>query len=215
MVRIRFNDDGVDLIDLTPEAIGAVTPEQLAQTQAQVYVDFEDFINVTIQNAIGNALRSGVQFILGGDAGGDLYFRSASGPLARLGIGSNGQALVVSSGLPAWGNISSLSWSVLTGTSQAAVVNSGYIVNAASLCTITLPATAAVGSILEVAGMGAGGWRVGQAAGQQIFFGSVSNTSGTGGQLNSTHQRDCIRLVCITQDTTWQVVSSVGNIDVI
>lgn len=170
---------------------------------------------MTIQNAIGNALRSGIQFILGSDAAGDIYFRSASGPLARLGIGSNGQALVVSSGLPAWANVAALTWSIVTGTAQAAQINSGYIANAASLLTITLPATAPVGSVIEVVGVGAGGWRVAQGAGQQVVFGSISNTSGTGGQLNSTHQRDCIRLVCITQDTTWQVVSSVGNIDVI
>lgn len=215
MVRIRFTDSGAELYDLTPEAIGAVTPEQLAESRAQIYVDFNEFIEMTIQNAIGNALRSGVQFILGSDAPGDLYFRSASGPLARLGIGSNGQALVVSSGLPSWANVASLSWSVITGTSQAAQINSGYVVNSATLSTITLPATAAVGSLLEVVGVGAGGWRVAQGAGQQIIFGSISNTAGTGGQLNSTHQRDCIRLVNIVPDTTWQVVSSVGNIDVI
>jgi hypothetical protein len=169
---------------------------------------------LAIQNAIGNALRNGIQFILGNDAPGDTYFRSASGPLARLGIGANGQVLVVNQGLPAWANQSALNWSIIT-ANQAGVINSGYIVNAAALATITLPAAAAVGSILEVVGMGAGGWRLAQAAGQQVIFGNLANTAGAGGQLNSTHQRDAIRLVNIIQDTTWQVVSSVGNIDVI
>lgn len=169
---------------------------------------------MAIQNAIGNILRAGVQFILGSDAPGDIYFRSASGPVARLGIGSNGQALVVNSGLPAWANVSSLNWSVVTGTTQSAAINTGYIINSASLCTVTLPVTAPVGSILEIAGVGAGGWRLGQGASQQVVFGSLSNTSGVGGQLNSTHQRDCIRLVCITADTTWQVIGSIGNIDI-
>jgi hypothetical protein len=155
-----------------------------------------------------------VQFILGSDAPGDTYFRSASGPLARLGIGSNGQVLVVNQGLPAWANQSALNWSVIT-ANQAAAINTGYIVNAAALATITLPAAAAVGSLLEIVGVGSGGWRLAQAAGQQVVFGNISNTAGSGGQLNSTHQRDAIRLVCIVQDTTWQVVSSVGNIDVI
>lgn len=170
---------------------------------------------MAIQNAIGNALRSGIQFILGSDAPGDLYFRSASGPLARLGIGSNGQILVVNQGLPGWANQSALNWSVVTGTTQAAAVNTGYIVNAAALSTITLPAAAAVGSLLEIVGVGAGGWRLGQAANQQVVFGNIANTLGAGGQLNSTHQRDSIRLVCLAADTTWQVISSVGNIDVI
>lgn len=170
---------------------------------------------MTIQNAIGNALRSGIQFILGSDAPGDIYFRSASGPLARLGIGSNGQVLVVSTGLPAWANQTVLNWATITGTTAQAAINTGYIVNASALATITLPATAAVGSLLEIVGVGAGGWRLAQAANQQVVFGNLTNTAGAAGQLNSTHQRDCIRLVCITQDTTWQVVGSVGNIDVI
>jgi hypothetical protein len=41
--------------------------------------------------------------VLGSDATGDIYYRSSGGVLARLPIGStNGQVLVVSSGLPAW-----------------------------------------------------------------------------------------------------------------
>lgn len=169
---------------------------------------------MAIQNAIGNILRSGIQFVLGGDATGDLYYRAAGGPVARLGVGTNGQQLVVSGGLPAWADRSALNWSVIT-ANQAASINSGYIVNAAALATISLPTTAAVGSALEIVGVGAGGWRLGQAAGQQAIFGNIANTLGTGGQLNSTHQRDCIRLVCVVADTTWQVISSIGNIDVI
>lgn len=214
LAKVRINNlSPADLTLTGAEPIGAeirannYTDEQLAQ----IYED----LDMAIQNAIGNAFRAGVQFILGSDAPGDIYFRSASGPLARLGIGSNGQALVVNAGLPAWGNQSALNWSLVTGTSQAGVINSGYIVNSATLATITLPATAAVGSILEIVGVGAGGWRLAQAAGQQVVFGNLSNTAGTAGQLNSTHQRDALRLVCITQDTTWQVISSIGNIDVI
>lgn len=201
------------LASLGAEPIGA-------ETRAKTYTDEEilqiqEELNMAIANAIGNAFKAGVQFVLGSDAPGDIYFRSASGPLARLGIGSNGQALVVNSGLPAWANQTTLSWATVTATSQAAAINTGYIINAATLCTVTLPTTAAVGSLLEIVGVGAGGWRLGQGASQQVVFGNISNTSGAGGQLNSTHQRDAIRLVCITADTTWQVISSIGNIDVI
>lgn len=192
------------------EAVTPLVTQQLTDQLVTLLLTDE----MAIQNAIGNILRSGIQFVLGSDATGDLYFRSAPGPLVRLPIGTNGQQLVVTSGLPAWADRSALNWSVIT-ANQAAAINSGYIVNAAALATITLPATAAVGSTLEVIGVGAGGWRLGQAAGQQVIFGNISNTLGTGGQLNSTHQRDCIRLINIVADTTWQVVSSVGNIDVI
>ena len=39
---------------------------------------------------------------LGSDATGDIYYRNSSGMLTRLGIGSSGQVLSVSGGLPAW-----------------------------------------------------------------------------------------------------------------
>ena len=45
----------------------------------------------------------GVQFNLGSDATGDLYYRTSEGAIARLGIGSGTQFLGVSGGLPAWG----------------------------------------------------------------------------------------------------------------
>lgn len=37
---------------------------------------------------------------------GDIYYASAAATPARLGVGSNGQYLTVSSGLPAWGSVS-------------------------------------------------------------------------------------------------------------
>lgn len=43
------------------------------------------------------------RFTLGSDATGDMYYREAGGNMVRLGIGSNGQFLTVSGGLPAWG----------------------------------------------------------------------------------------------------------------
>lgn len=44
----------------------------------------------------------GVTITLGGDAAGDLYYRNSSGVLTRLSIGSNGQFLNISGGLPTW-----------------------------------------------------------------------------------------------------------------
>lgn len=67
----------------------------------------------------------------------------------------------------------------MTGTSQSASINNGYIANNASLVTITIPTTAVVGSIVRVAGSGAGGWKVAQNASEIIHFGSVNTTTGT------------------------------------
>jgi len=106
-------------------------------------------------------------------------------------------------------------WTDVTGTSQAAAVDKGYTANNAGLVTITLPATAAYGSIIEVAGQGAGGWLIAQNAGQLIHFGSAVSTTGVTGSIASTLQFDTIRLVCAVADTEFTVLSSVGNLDVL
>jgi hypothetical protein len=43
---------------------------------------------------------------LGSDATGDVYYRNASGNLARLGVGTNGQVLTLASGVPSWATVS-------------------------------------------------------------------------------------------------------------
>lgn len=110
-----------------------------------------------------------------------------------------------------------MSWTEVTGTSQSMSVQNGYIANNAALVTLTLPATAAIGDALRILGKGVGGWKIGINATQQILFGNLSSTVGTSGSLASTHQNNCIELICITSGTAtvWQVASSVGNITVV
>lgn len=111
---------------------------------------------------------------------------------------------------------SGMTWTVVTGTSQAGAVNNGYIANNAGLVTVTLPATSAVGDVIAVTGINnATGWKVAQNAGNQIFFGASSTTAGTGGSLASTATRDVVWLVCMTANATWNVVGAVGNITIV
>lgn len=107
-----------------------------------------------------------------------------------------------------------ITWNEVTGTSASMVVNNGYIANNAGLVTLTIPTTAAVGDSVRVTGKGAGGWRIAQNASEIIHFGIVSTTTGVGGRLDSTQQRDGVELVCVVADTEWNVISSIGNIDV-
>lgn len=109
---------------------------------------------------------------------------------------------------------SGIAFTEVTGTTQAAAINTGYIANNASLVTITLPGTAAIGSVVEIVGKGAGLWRLAQPAGLTIRFGNLSTTAGTGGWLQATQRYDSIRLVCTTANTEWTVVSVQGVIDV-
>jgi hypothetical protein len=102
-----------------------------------------------------------------------------------------------------------------TGASANLVVNKGVIANRGTLVTLTLPTTAEVGDTIEVAGKGAGLWKIAQNAGQTCHFGNSDTTTGVGGSLAATLQYDCIKLICITADTEFVVTHSVGNITVV
>lgn len=102
-----------------------------------------------------------------------------------------------------------LSWSTVAASTQAAAINSGYITNdGATLVTVTLPATAAVGSVVAVIGLASGGWTLAANTGQTIQFGSLATTSG--GSFSSTNQFDNVYVVCAVANTTWAVISSIS-----
>lgn len=110
------------------------------------------------------------------------------------------------------GGAGSLVWNDVSGTSQAAAVNNGYICSNASQTTVTLPATAAEGSVVAVQGKGAAGFIVAANTSQVIHFGSSASSSA--GSLTSTNQYDSVSLVCITANTLWAVTAAIGNITV-
>ena len=107
-----------------------------------------------------------------------------------------------------------LAWSAIT-ADQTAAINSGYLTNKATVLTLTLPTTAAVGSVIRVSGMNAGGWKIAQNASGVIHFGKTDTTTGTGGYISSTLTRDGVELVCCVANNEWNVVGSVGNITIV
>lgn len=98
---------------------------------------------------------------------------------------------------------SGIAWSGIAGTTQAAAVNSGYIVQNASQTTITLPATAAIGDVVSVRGLGAAGWILAANTGQTIKY--ITATTSSGGTLTSAEQYDTVDVTCIVANTTWVV----------
>lgn len=106
---------------------------------------------------------------------------------------------------------SGLTWSVITGTTQSANVNNGYITVNSSLTTIYSPGSPSMGDIVRIVGNGTGGWTFSLEPGVTAYFGNT-NTS-AGGSLSSTNTGDCIEVICISS-TVWRVMSSVGNITV-
>ncbi|UOF76952.1 hypothetical protein [Bacteriophage sp.] len=74
----------------------------------------------------GKTLGSNTAITLGSDADGDLYYRNSSGVLARLGVGSSGQILTVSGGLPSWASSSSFTGDFLTAASAVTSFNTEH-----------------------------------------------------------------------------------------
>lgn len=106
-----------------------------------------------------------------------------------------------------------IAWTEVTGATQAAAINNGYITNRGAAVTITLPDTAAVGSVLRIVGK-LGNWILAQNAGETIHFGNQDTTPGVGGSLTATDASDCVELLCTTANTDWTVMSSIGNLTV-
>lgn len=103
----------------------------------------------------------------------------------------------------------------VTTTSQAGDENFEYVCNNSSQVTVTLPTTIEEGAKIRLVGKGAGGWKLAQNAGQQIHYGSLSTTSGASGYLASDSQYDVVEVICITENTTFVVISGIGNIDIV
>lgn len=94
-------------------------------------------------------------------------------------------------------------WTRVAGTTQALANNQGFINTNAGLTTFTLPITAAVGTIIQIIGEGAGGWKIAQNAGQNIQVNNTSSTVGVLGYISSLNRYDLVTLTCRVANTTW------------
>ena len=114
--------------------------------------------------------------------------------------------------------LASFSWAVTTVNASLIAFN-GYIANKAGLLTMTLPATGAIGDIIEITNMNtAVGWRIAQNAGQYIRYGALVTTPGVGGYIETTALGDSLKIICVVAgaSTGWQAVTgSIGNLTVV
>lgn len=207
---------GVVLLATDAEAIAgadtakAIVPSSLSAKlgdQTQFGIAFGDGTNMPIQ---WTAAGTDGQLIIGATGAAPAFADlTSSGGTITITPGANTLNIDVASG----GGM--LQWTEVTGTSANMAVNNGYIANNAGLVTLTLPVTAVIGDIIRVTGKGTGGWSIAQNAGQTIFFGTSTTTTGVAGSLDSTEDRDTVELVCVTANDDWNVLSSVGNITVV
>lgn len=129
-------------------------------------------------------------------------------------VGSNNQVLKVVSGSPAWSTDSNTTYTGITGsttTTTTATANLSIdrltIANYTSgQLMATLPASAAVGSIIEVFGLSSGGFRITAPSGDNILYPDGTD-SGSAGYIKAT-QYTTVTLRCIVASTTWVVTKA-------
>ena len=100
--------------------------------------------------------------------------------------------------------VAGISWNNVSGTTQAAAVNNGYVCSNAGATTVTLPATAAIGAVVGIIAAGAGGFILTANSGQTIKFGT--STTATAGNLTSSNEYDSLWVICVVANTTWAVL---------
>jgi len=97
-------------------------------------------------------------------------------------------------------------------------VNTSYIVDAAGNTLMTLPTTCAVGDVISLTNKNATGtFRVRQTAGVTVYFDQLATTTGINGyvQVTNTGARASIQIVCVTANTDWNVLSSIGTFTIV
>jgi len=127
--------------------------------------------------------------------------------------GSSGQYLQTNgAGVTSWQTLAGgLTWTSNSSSPVSATAANGYIANLSTLLTYNLP-TPAVGSIIEIVGLGTGGWRAQCASTHTIRMGKT--VSATTGYIESTNQYDSVRIVGVSA-TQWQIISAIGTIDIV
>ncbi len=103
---------------------------------------------------------------------------------------------------------------IVTSSPASSITNSRVVANGASLVIIPLPTVQEEGDVFKVAGAGAGGWQISQAAGQKIYFGNMSTTTGASGYIASTDKLDNVTLEYTAELTAWVVSAVIGNLTV-
>lgn len=81
--------------------------------------------------------------------------------------------------------------------------------------TFTLPVSCPEGATISIEGFGGGGWAIAQRSGQRIIYGDIFSSEGAAGSIASLHENDVIKLRCLVTDSLFQVISSIGNLEII
>lgn len=150
------------------------------------------------------ALANDGELIIGSTAGAPAAATLTPGTGISIANGSNSITISATGG--------GFGVATVAGTSQAAAVNTMYILLNAGQTTVTLPGTCSVGDTVILVGSTAntGGWILDAPAGDTIIF-NGSTTSAGGTITSSALAGQTIEVVCDVQDTSWVVVDTVNT----
>lgn len=143
-----------------------------------------------------------------------ILYSSAANTVTGLATANNAVLVTDGSGVPSLNTSSQLLLSVDQTTSSITMTpNRAYIINnGASLVTLTLPAIAAIGTVIKIVGRSSGMWTIAQQVSQNIIIGAVSTTPGVAGSLSATNASDCVEIVNTNANMTWVVASHEGTL---
>jgi hypothetical protein len=177
--------------------------------QSQIEVNVGDVIIDNGDFWINGAKGTDGQVVIGSTAAGAEWstITSSSGTIAFT-PGSHTLDMNVTGG--------GITWNEATAATNM-VPDNAYItkISIPGVLGYTLPAVCPQGRILEITGYSVGMWSIAQGAGQTVHLGAVSTTPGAGGSISATSRYDSIRLVCVTANTEFNMLSSVGNLIVV
>jgi hypothetical protein len=100
----------------------------------------------------------------------------------------------------------------VTSSTLPMLPNSIYLANSVLPVTLELPASIPKFSTIKIIAKNSGGFVISQNSGQTIKFGNQTTSTGVTGSLSSTSQYDAVELICIEDNTTLAVISSIGNL---
>lgn len=180
-----------------------------------------DLLYSTAANVVGKLTPTNDRFYVSSSAGVPSFIGAATNN--RTFIGSTG-ATPVFAGFTAGNGISvaaigTTSTGVTytdpvdqTTTSVTMVAGNRYMVDNASLVTLTVATSPVAGDIYIVEGYGAGGWTIAQNASQLIILpGGLATTTGTGGSISSSSQYDSVTLTFSEVANTFIATNITGN----
>lgn len=192
----RISVTGGDTIDIASTYVGQTSITTLG----------------TITTGTWSAVIGQATITLGSDATGDIYYRNGSGKLTRLGIGSAGQVLGVSAGIPAWqaagGGITVGTTTITSGTSgRIAFNNAGVYGESANLFLANSNTQLCVGQVspstwqtyanhpLVVRNSLGNNFIVGYQSGQATPYLAFFNDAATAAQAFDIYFRNSIRII--------------------